>query len=82
MSVCGSRERIDVLFGEKFWAAVVFAPRDRQVISFEPMAGITNSLNLAQRGLYHELQSIPPGGRWQESFWVRPSGFGVGSHAE
>ena len=81
MSVCGSRERIDVLFGENFKAAVVFAPRDRPFICFEPMAGITNSLNLAQRGLYHELQSIPPGGKWQESFWVRPSGFGLGSHA-
>jgi len=60
---------------------VVFAPRDRPFVCFEPMAGITNSLNLAQRGLYRELQSIPPGGTWQESFWVRPSGFGLGSHA-
>jgi aldose 1-epimerase len=44
-------------------------------ICIEPMAGITNALNLAHRGVYKELQSIPPGGAWQESFWIRPSGF-------
>lgn len=25
--------------------------------------------------VYKDLQSIPPGGVWQESFWIRPSGF-------
>ena len=44
-------------------------------ICVEPMAGITNALNLAHRGVYKELQSIPPGGTWQESFWIKPSGF-------
>jgi len=44
-------------------------------ICFEPMAGITNALNLAHRGVYKELQSIPPGGTWQESFWIRARGF-------
>lgn len=44
-------------------------------ICLEPMAGITNAMNLAHRGLYRELQSIPPGGTWQESFWIRASGF-------
>ena len=44
-------------------------------ICFEPMAGISNALNLAQKGLYRELQSIAPGASWHESFWVRPSGF-------
>ncbi len=44
-------------------------------VCIEPMAGITDALNLAQKGLYRELQSISPGGSWQESFWVRPSGF-------
>lgn len=48
---------------------------DRNYICFEPMAGITDAMNLAQKGLYKELQSIPPGGVWQESFWLRPSGF-------
>jgi aldose 1-epimerase len=40
------------------------------------MAGITDALNLAQKGLYKELQSIRAGGTWEESFWVRPGGFG------
>jgi aldose 1-epimerase len=44
-------------------------------ICFEPMAGITNALNLAHAGVYKELQYIKPGGTWEESFWVRPSGF-------
>ena len=69
----GRRERIDVLFGPKFRAAVVYAPRGRNFICFEPMAGITDAMNLAQRDLYHELQSVAPGGAWEESFWVRPS---------
>ena len=34
-----------------------------------------DALNLAQKGLYKELQSIPSGGTWHESFWVQPSGF-------
>ena len=48
---------------------------NRGFIAFEPMVGITNSMNLAHKGLYKELQSIPPGGTWQESFWLRPRGF-------
>ena len=44
-------------------------------ICFEPMAGITNALNLAHKGGYKELQHIAPGGTWQESFWIKPSGF-------
>ena len=48
---------------------------NRGFICFEPMAGITNSMNLAHKGLYKELQSIPPGDTWQESFWLRPAGF-------
>ncbi len=39
------------------------------------MAGITNALNLAHKGVYKELQYIKPGGTWQESFWIKPSGF-------
>jgi aldose 1-epimerase len=39
------------------------------------MSGVTDAFNLQQSGLYHELQSIPPGQTWEESFWIRPSGF-------
>lgn len=47
----------------------------RGSVAFEPMAGISNSMNLAQKGLYKDLQTIEPGGSWEESFWVRPKGY-------
>jgi aldose 1-epimerase len=78
MSLNGRRQRVDVLLGPKYRVVLVYAPRaaqGRSFVCFEPMAGITNALNLAEKGKYQELQSIPPGGVWQESFWVRPSGF-------
>lgn len=77
MSVSGRRQRIDVMLGPKFKAVVVYAPRKRGFVCFEPMVGITDSMNLTQRGLYDELQSIAPGGMWEESFWIRASGFEV-----
>ena len=70
MSVIGKSQRIDVRFGPNYRAAVVWAPKPRNFICFEPMAAITNALNLAHKGVYKELQSIPPGGTWRESFWI------------
>ena len=81
MSVKGKTQTIEVMLGPNWRSAVVWAPKptatapDRQFICFEPMAGITDAMNLAHKGLYKELQSIPPGGTWQERFWVRPTGF-------
>ena len=84
MSVKGQSQQIDVALGPNYRAVVVYAPspsapnpsaQNRTFICFEPMASITDALNLAQRGLYKELQSIPPGQTWEERFWVRPSGF-------
>lgn len=75
MSVKGRSQAVNVIFGPNYRAAVIYAPRNRNFICFEPMAGITNALNLAHRGVYKELQSIAPAGTWEESFWVQPSGF-------
>ncbi len=77
MSVHGPKsQRVDVLVGSGYRAVVVWAPKpNREFVCFEPMAGITNAMNLAQKGLYDELQSVPPDGRWEASFWVRPEGF-------
>jgi aldose 1-epimerase len=51
-------------------------PVDRgDFVCIEPMVGITDATNLAHRGIYKELQSVPPGGTWQESFWIRAEGF-------
>jgi aldose 1-epimerase len=44
-------------------------------ICIEPMVGITDAINLAHKGVYKELQSVPAGGSWQESFWIRLEGF-------
>ena len=74
LSLIGKAQQVDVLIGPKFRTALVYTPPNTSV-AFEPMAAITNALNLAQKGLYKELQSIEPGGSWEESFWIRPHGF-------
>ncbi|OLD17929.1 MAG: hypothetical protein AUJ01_08325 [Acidobacteria bacterium 13_1_40CM_3_65_5] len=75
MSVIGKSQRLDLVLGANYRSVVIWSPKDRDFICVEPMAGITDAINLAHRGVYKELQSIPPGGTWRESFWVRPSGF-------
>jgi aldose 1-epimerase len=75
ISVAGKSQRLAVTLGPNYRAAVVWAPTPGEFICIEPMAGVTDAINLAPKGLYKELQSIPAGGVWQESFWVRPSGF-------
>jgi aldose 1-epimerase len=90
MSVWGASQRLDVVLGARYRAVVVWAPSpsgkgrggqgdspplERNFICFEPMAAISNALNMAHRGEYAELQTIAPGGTWRESFWVKPSGF-------
>ena len=71
----GKAQRVAVAYGPKFPVAVVYAPSRGQFICFEPMAGPTNAFNMSHAGLYPDLQNIPAGGQWKESFWIRPSGF-------
>jgi aldose 1-epimerase len=78
----GESQQIDVLLGPKFTVVLVYLPQvpaagasKRGSVAIEPMAGVTNSMNLAHKGLYKELQSVPPNGSWEESFWIRPRGF-------
>jgi aldose 1-epimerase len=71
----GNGRRISIRFGPKFPIAVIYAPQTRNVICFEPMTGITNAFNLAHAGVYKGLQTIPAGAKWEESFWIRASGF-------
>ena len=56
-------------------AADAPAPTGKGFIAFEPMVAITNALNLAHKGVYKELQTIAPGGSWQESFWITTKGY-------
>lgn len=81
MTLIGKAQQLDVVVGPNFKTILVLS-RDnnanrlpataRGTVAFEPMAGVSNALNLAHKGLYKELQSIPPGGAWEESFWIRP----------
>ncbi|HEX9368985.1 MAG TPA: aldose 1-epimerase [Vicinamibacterales bacterium] len=75
MGVHGRAQQLDVVLGPNYRAMVVYSPKGSNFVALEPMVGITDSMNLAQKGLYKDLQSIPPGGFWQESFWIRPRGF-------
>ena len=85
MIVKGKRQQLDITIGPAWRAVVVWSPapaaegrgaqNDPNFIAFEPMAGITDAMNLAHKNFYSELQSIPPGGIWEASFWVKPSGF-------
>jgi len=68
-------KRIEVAFGPKYPAAVVYHPLGEDFICFEPMTALTNGVNLAYEGKYPGLQMVEAGGAWAESFWVRPSGF-------
>ena len=71
----GAGRRISVIYGPKYTVAVIYAPPGKEFICFEPMSAITDAFNLAQRGIYKELQSIPARGTWRESFWIQARGF-------
>jgi aldose 1-epimerase len=70
----GQGKKIEVVYGPKWTVAVVYSPNKQNYICFEPMAGITNGVNLAHDGKYPQLQTLAPGATWKESFWVRASG--------
>jgi len=67
-------KKVEVLFGRNYPAAVVWEPAGREFICFEPMAGITDAVNLNHDGKYPGLQTVAAGGIWTESFWIRASG--------
>jgi len=50
-------------------------PDVKGFLAMEPMVAITDALNLAQKGVYKNLQSIPPRGSWEGSFWITTKGF-------
>ena len=84
MVLKGKHQQLEIMLGPNWRSIVIWSPNpavtgggqgDPNFIAFEPMAGITDAMNLAHKGLYKELQSIPPGGSWDASFWIKPSGF-------
>ncbi len=78
-SIEAQGRKVETLFGPKYPVAVIYAPpapegQTRDFICFEPMAGITNAVNLNHEGRYPELQTVASGATWTESFWIRASG--------
>jgi aldose 1-epimerase len=75
---CGGKV-VEILFGPQYRAATIYLPapppgETREFICFEPLAAIIDGINLAHRGKYSELQTVPAGGKWTESFWIQASG--------
>jgi aldose 1-epimerase len=88
MTLRGKRQELDVVVGPNYRTMLVLtrtgggrrggAPPTTPTpgsVALEPMAGVSNAMNLAAKGLYKDLQTIPPGGTWSESFWIRPRNF-------
>jgi aldose 1-epimerase len=86
MSVQSATHRIEVELGRNYRAAIVFAPKALSApaggaaprgdfVCLEPMAGISNAMNLAHKGVYKDLQYIAPGETWTETFRIRGTGF-------
>lgn len=85
----GRTQQLDVLLGPKYKTVLLYVPPTptggrgggpgaappRDSVAIEPMAAVSNAMNMAHHGLYKDLQSVEPGGTWEESFWLRPSGF-------
>jgi aldose 1-epimerase len=71
---------VETLFGPAFPVATIWLPaapqgQTRDFICFEPLTTIISGLNLAHEGKYSGLQTVPAGGAWTGSFWVRARGF-------
>jgi aldose 1-epimerase len=78
-SIEASGKKVETMFGPKYPASVIYAPpplngQPREFICFEPMTGITDAVNLNHAGKYPNLQTVPPGSKWTESFWILASG--------
>jgi aldose 1-epimerase len=70
---------VETLFGPKYTVATIWLPagpngQPREFICFEPLSTIISGVNLAHEGKYAGLQTVPAGGKWTESFWIRASG--------
>jgi aldose 1-epimerase len=79
-SIESGEKQIEIFFGSRYPVAVIWEPAlpPGQTVGFiciEPMAGITNAINLHHAGSYPDLQTVPANGKWTESFWIRAKGF-------
>ena len=78
-SIEAGGKTVETLFGPKYRVATIYMPsvppgETRDFICFEPLAAIVSGVNLVRQRRYSDLQSVPPDGKWTESFWIRASG--------
>lgn len=78
-SIQAGGKTVETLFGPKYPVATIWLPapppgETREFICFEPLAAIISGVNLAHEGKYPGLQTVPAGGKWTGSFWIRASG--------
>jgi aldose 1-epimerase len=71
---------IETLFGPKYPVATIYLPappsgETGEFICIEPLTAIISGVNLVRQGKYSDLQTVPAGGKWMESFWIRAGGF-------
>lgn len=75
-SIEGRSRAIEISFGPNYRAATIYLPapppeENAKFICIEPLAAIISGINLVHRGKYDDLQHVPPGEVWSETFWVR-----------
>jgi aldose 1-epimerase len=71
----GEGRAIEINFGQTWPVAVVWGPQNEEFLCIEPMASLTNGINLHHRRLWPKQQWIAPGGVWTGDFTVRGEGF-------
>jgi len=79
-SIESGGKTVETLFGPKYPVATIWLPagpggQPREFICFEPLTTIISGVNLAHEGKYSGVQTLAPGEKWSESFWVRAGGF-------
>jgi aldose 1-epimerase len=67
----GKNERITVVQGPRYPVSVIYVPRGEDYICIEPMTATINALNPGPHGRQEPVQTVAPGGTWQESFWIK-----------
>jgi aldose 1-epimerase len=61
---------IEIRFGPGWPVAIVWGPEGEDFLCVEPMAAVTNGINLHHRGLWPGLQWIEPGAAWKSGFAI------------
>ncbi len=73
--VKGRSQKIEVVYGEGFDFAVVYAPVEKNLICIEPQTGPTNVFNLQHEGKFSGLIVLEPGKTFTARYCIAPTGF-------